>query len=88
VYATPFDPRQGWQDYEQGNFRALVIRMENLSEWSAAFTALTGQAAPGLLHEHKTKHPDYARFARKAVLPDRYYERLRQSHLRRHFYPS
>ena len=88
VYSQPFDTDRGWQIYKNGNVQALVIRLEDFGAWGEAFRALTGRAAPTLLHIHKTRNRHYEQFRNKQIFPDWYRARLHQSKLHKHFYST
>lgn len=92
VYATPFPKQKGYGIYEGAEYRALVIRTEDLSKKLAKalveFLDLPDDAAIAVEHRAHGQYYTglYTDFLAKVTIPESYIERMYGSKYANHFY--
>ena len=91
VYATPFDKARGYQIYEHGNIRVLLLRLENLNAVGPqAMREFLGIPNFRILNrnvgEAKKTGAVYRDFIRALRLPTAFVEGWHSSRYARHFY--
>ncbi|HZQ08709.1 MAG TPA: putative capsular polysaccharide synthesis family protein [Anaerolineae bacterium] len=91
VYATPFDKARGYQIYEHGNIRLLVMRMEDLNRVAPhamrEFLGITDfQLVKRNVSDAKNNGSVYRDFVNALRLPPLMIEEWNQSQYAQHFY--
>ncbi|MEZ5245421.1 MAG: putative capsular polysaccharide synthesis family protein [Acidimicrobiales bacterium] len=92
VYATPFPHHEGFSTHEDGRFRALVVRAEDLDDVGPrAIASFLGLPAPLPIERRNTGTAGdptsaYRRFVDRAALPDDLVDAVYATPLARHFY--
>jgi len=92
IYATRFPKQKGYGIYEGAQYRALVIRTEDLSNKLAGalaeFLDLPDGAAITVEHEARGEYYTdlYMDFLAKVAIPESYIERMYESKYANHFY--
>jgi len=86
VYKQLFNTNIGWKIYKHDNVKALVIRLEDIDQWSNAFFSLTGDTAPKLKVFNKTRYAEYRRFLKQEIIPKDYKIKMWATKFYQHFY--
>lgn len=93
--ALEFDPQRGWQIYDFGALRFLVIRLESFKHLDLAlseFYDLPSQCVKVMsnnIGEHKDIHGDrYKQFLPRVKLPHKILDLAYSSKLAQHFYTA
>jgi len=92
VFAEPFQPATGWHVYEQGRFRVLLMRFEDIGRVGppALQQFLSLETAPVIVHRNEGIAKPYADlyrlFLSTAEIPPQILDLAYESQLARHFY--
>jgi len=82
-----FDPEKGWARYQEGPYRFLVIRTEDLDRVGReAFQDFLGIAQPQITHTNKTNSQWYAAVKKRLKVSEGLFNHLISLPYARHFY--